>query len=279
MAVRRIDIALAEVTMLVEDRTRWEAAPLIGAGEQWLRPWTIERIFFQEVARDEDAPAIRSTIQPMGILDALAVLDQHAAFIGRRAEGLRALKQTDAAAELEAESALGGDNAWKKAKGQFADLAMARVKLERPPVPPWVDGMGGDGWTEAAVDDRWGASDDALDELGPFALDSRLNEIEAAQTAVEARLKWLQHYGYPIPTGGDNTGLQAIAYNAGAALKRVHGAATKALGRARLPDTWTVDTITRRLAERISNERPALFSDMMQRGVRVIDPADPEDES
>ena len=142
MTATRADLALADARSLIENRTRWPAAPLIGAGERWLRPGVVATMAGALAETEEAMAAVRAATRPMGILDALGFLDSHADFIAGRVAELRALDQDDAAMALEAETAMPGDVAWHKLLGQFAALAMARVKAERPPVPPWIDGMG-----------------------------------------------------------------------------------------------------------------------------------------
>ncbi|MCY4479928.1 MAG: hypothetical protein OXB97_08525 [Rhodospirillales bacterium] len=269
MAVSRADVALAEARMLIENRVRWPAAPLIGAGEQWLRPGTVADMAGRLAETDESMAAIREAIRPVGVLDALAILDQHAEFVADRAAELRRLQLNEAAVSLEAEYAMAGDDSWRKVRAQFDELAMARVMAERPPVPAWVAGDG-DGWTSIAVATRWGADDETLDALGALLLVERLDEIELAQRQTQARIAWLRRYRYPLPTGGDDSGPFAEANRAAHSLTRVHAEATAALGRSEIPREWEAATIPRRLADRLATKNPKLFGEMMTRAVPVI---------
>ena len=273
MTATRADMALAEARMLIEDRAAWPAAPLIGAGATWLRPGTIAGMAGELADSEEATAAFRAAVRPMGVLDALAILEQHDAFVAARVADLERLGQTDAAMTLQAEAAMPEDRAWHKRRGQFEALAAARVEAERPDVPAWIDGMGGAGWTPIAVAERWGASDEALDELGPVRLDERLAEIELAQRQTAARIAWLRKYQYPLPAGDADGGLLSRASNAAATLAKVHGEATAALGRSEIPESWTAGEITRRMANRLAMRAPALFAEMMTRASppRVID--------
>ena len=156
--------------------------------------------------------------------------------------------------------------------GSSRDWPLARVKDERPDVPTWVDGMGGEGWTALAVATKWGATDEALDELGAGGLDARLDEIELAQRQTAARIAWLQRYEYPLPAGGGETGLLMRASNAHSTLAKVHGAAVAALGRSDIPAQWNAAEISRRLADRYALLAPALMAGMMLKEppIRVI---------
>ena len=272
MAVSRADVALAEARMLIENRAQWPAAPLIGAGATWLRPGTIARMADEMAESDDDMARVRIALRPTGALDAIGILEMFAAFVAVRAAELQALGQGEAAMALEAESAMPGDAAWHKLRGQFDGLVMARVKAERPDVPVWVDGMGGEGWTALTVATQWGATDEALDELGAAGLDALLAEIELAQRQTAARIAWLRKYEYPLLMSGDETGLLMRASNAHATLSKVHGAAVVALGRTAIPDSWDAPEISRRLADRYALRAPALMADMMLRtpAVRVI---------
>ena len=62
------------------------------------------------------------------------------------------------------------------------------------------------------------------------------------------------------------------ASNAHAALSKVHGDATAALGRSAIPSTWDAPEISRRLADKYALAAPALMADMMLREppIRVL---------
>ena len=273
----RAEIAIAVALGLIEDRARWPAAPLIGAGANWLKPNSIATLADQMAESDAVMTATREALQPMGVLDALGILDQHAEYIAIRAAELRELGQGAAAMALEAESALDGTEADRKCREQFESLAAARVKAERSDVPAWIDG--GVTWTAAAVRERWDATDEELDELGPAGLDQRLDAIELAQRQVQARLTWLRQYQYPVAVAGqydtNPPGVDMIttAANAGAELARVHGDATRALGRSRIPTEWDAAEITRRLSDFYALRAPAMMMAAMTREkpVRVIE--------
>ena len=273
----RAELALAEALGLVEDRARWPAAPLVGAGENWLKPNSVAMLAEQPADTDAVMTATRDALRPMGVLDVIGILDQYAEYIGVRAAELRALGQTDAAIGLEAESALAGTDEDRKIRAQFEALAKARVKAERPDVPPWIDG--GETWTAARVTEQWGATDEVLDELGAVGLDQRLDAIELAQRQVDARLEWLREYGYPVAVPGQydvdppGAALVSTAANAGTELAHVHGEAKRALGRSKIPTEWDAAEITRRLSDMYGLRNPALMQEILFRSpaVRVID--------
>ena len=278
MAISRADVALAEARYLIENRTAWPVAPLIGAGANWLRPGSLARMADELATDDAAMTAVREALRPVGVLDAVGILEQHAEFVAARASELEALGQSEAALALQAETAMTDDATWQKLHGQFEGLVMARVKAERPSPPIWVDGLGGAGWSAIDVASRWGATDEALDALGAAGLDARLEEIELAQRQVAARIAWLRRYDFPLAMPGqyDSTppgaGLLLNASNAHAALAKVHGDATQALGRSAIPTSWDAPEISRRLADRYALRAPALMADMMLREppIRVI---------
>ena len=276
MTTTRSSIVMLEVRALIGDRSRWPTAPLIGAGANWLTPGAIARMAGSLADNEATANAVRQAVRPVGVLDAVGVLAQHEAYIEVRVEELRALGQGDAAIALQAETMEFHDTESRKAPGQFETLAMARVKAERPPVPPWIDG--GTAWTASSVRDRWDMTDEELDELGPVRLDERLDAIELAQRQNEARRRWLQKYEYPLPVTLEEADRLpvGIATSAGAALAWVHAQALAALGRTDLPSKWNAATITRRLFDQYALRNPEEAARLMLSPpkVRLLDPPD-----
>ena len=93
MSITRADVALAEARSLIETRARWPAAPLIGAGARWLRPGTIAGMADELAETDSAMGRVREAIRPMGVLDAVGILEQYADFVAARAAELEALGQ------------------------------------------------------------------------------------------------------------------------------------------------------------------------------------------
>ena len=270
------DVALAETRALILDRTRWPGEVLIGAGATWLREGAMASMFEQRGLDEERVAAVRMSITPVGMLDALEISRQVSAYVVAAADALRALDQPAAAQALEAESfAPDDDPSFAEALKQFRDVVAVRVTAERPATPAWL----GQVWTAVDVAVAFGRDADALDEMGAGGLDQLLDRIEAAQADTERRIAWLRSFGYnAAPVGAYDadplgSGILPEAMNAGFALGNVHSAATQALGRAEIPREWTPQWITDRLLRMLATRAPALAADLMGRTppVKIVD--------
>ena len=263
MAVTRADVALAEARMLIENRTRWPAAPLIGAGAQWLRPGAIAGMA-EDTALDDDAMGpLRATVRPMGVLDAAEILAQHGAYVARAADRLRSLGQGDAAMELEAENAEPDNAGWHKVRGQFLAMARARIEVEHPKIPDWI----GEALQGPGVVDRFGEPEaDALDAMPLSLLSERLDDLELGRIGADRRTQWVSRFKYP-PVD------IAIERTAWAKYGELWTAVKQAFDRAPAPTAWAGPTIPRRIMDKLAVANPALAQELMQRvpAVQVID--------
>ena len=266
MTTTRADIALALARALITDRARWPAAPLIGAGANWLRPGAIAEMADGNAVTDDVAGAVRATTAPFGLLDALETADQYSAHIEGMAEALRRDGAPEAANDLRAErfgpdadATIAGE--W----GQFRDYARKRIERERPAPPPWLAPRTPDGepWTPVSAAAAFALPDEQLDELAPGELEIRLERIEAAREGIAARLAWLRDYGYPAAPAGfydeDPPGIGMIDNDQAVAgvLSQAWNAADKAWRRQPLEFSDDAAFLTERQFRRLAVDQPA----------------------
>ena len=255
MAVSRADVALAEARSLIENRAAWPDAPLVGAGDVWLRPGQIAAMAGEFADSEAAMVPVRQAVRPMGVLDALEVVFQHAGYIDAAAEKLRSLGQNDAATVLQAEAADPANASWYEVRNQFLKTARARIRAERPKIPVWI----GPPDQGAQVLATFGEPDeDELDGMTLVELSDRLDRLELGRAMAEARVRWSQSFDYPPA----DTIIERSAFEA---YGRLWHAAKVAFDRQPAPEQWPGTQVPRRIMDRIAIGNPQLAAEMMTR--------------
>ncbi|MCY3672770.1 MAG: hypothetical protein OXH14_17050 [Alphaproteobacteria bacterium] len=267
MAVNRADVVLAEAHMLIRNRAAWPNAPLIGSGTNWLRAGAVASLAENLADTDESMAVIRRSVRPMGLLDAVEVIGQHADYIAAAAEALRRNGAADAAMELEAEAADPDKAEWHKVRGQFLAFAKDRFMAERPRLPEWI---GPPRQAPAVVAEYGEPRKDELDSFGVMRLSERLDELAAGKATADARFALVQRFRYPPAD-------LFIEQAAAAKFGELWTATKQAFDRKPVPRQWAAATIPRRVMDRIAMSNADLAREMMQRvpPPEVVDTAPP----
>ena len=283
MTYKGSDVVIAIARELIQDRTRWTTAPLIGDGDKWLSNpdpvSAMNRMFEMRQAKDQQVDAIRAGVEPMGLLAAEEVAHQANAHIRGKVDELLTLGQPEAAEALQAENfgpdGPNADPSFATAAAQFRDLLKERVKAERPAPPAWL----GTAWTAVSVATAFARDDEALADMAAGALDEFLDRIEDAQRTTKARIDWMTLYRYPAAAPGSydvdalGTGFLSEAREASFVLANAHSAAVRAFARVEIPAMRDATWITERMARMLATRDPKLNADIMGRtpAVAILD--------
>ena len=136
----------------------------------------------------------------------------------------------------------------------------ARIRAERPPLSDWL----GRGRTSGEVVNEFEMpTPDMLDDMGPLALNERLDQLEAGARDAERRRAWVEKYQY-----GPSQTMQER--EAAAAFSRLIAQATAAFHRSPVPEGWGAPTIPRRIMDRIALGRPMLAAELMTQRVPAV---------